>query len=142
MTNGLQAQNPVGYRTDIGRAENSASESKKFLLKMDAEFRKTKMPIYLALYGVANFFQAKHSFNPITKISYFNKGKEYLEKAVESDPNNLEIRFLRYLSQKKTPKILGYSQYLREDERFLRNNLNKSSDTELITEIKKSLNIK
>ena len=60
-----------------------------------------------------------------------------LDKAVELENNNLEIRFLRYISQKKIPKILGYNQNLKEDEIFLRKNYSKSKDAALVKEIKK-----
>ncbi|MFN4184360.1 MAG: hypothetical protein ACK4M6_06205, partial [Hyphomonas sp.] len=36
-------------------------------------------------FAVGNFFLAKHAMNPISKYSYFNKGKRALENAVKSD---------------------------------------------------------
>ena len=136
------SQDKHSYRLLINDAEKSSADSKIFLAKVNADYQKTKKPIFLALSGVGNFFLAKNSYNPFNKISFLNKGKKMLDKAVELENNNLEIRFLRYISQKKIPKILGYNQNLKEDEIFLRKNYSKSKDAALVKEIKKYLNLK
>ena len=134
-------QNTDNYRQMINKAELQYVDANVFLKKMNHNYDKTKKPIYLALGGVGNFFQAKHSINPINKLSYFNKGKKMLDKAVLLDNKNLEIRFLRYISQKKIPKILGYNGNLKEDENFLKSNLHRSNDEALVKEIKRYLNL-
>lgn len=63
--------------------------------------------------------------NPATKISWFRKGKTMLDEAVESDPSNFEIRFLRFATQDKAPGFLGYNDNLDEDKSFLISNLSK-----------------
>lgn len=135
----ISAQNTAGYRTMINNAEISAGEAKIFLSKMNGAYNTTKKPIFLALVGVGNFFQAKHSFNPINKMTYFNRGRKMLDEAVKLDNHNLEIRFLRFISQKKIPRILGYYHNLKEDENFLRLHIHKSDDAELVKEIKRNL---
>lgn len=137
-----KAQHVPDYRTKINAAEQSAEEAKKFLKKMELSYSKTKQPIFLALSGIGNFFQAKHSYNPVSKLSYFNRGKKMLQTAVKQDPNNLEIRFLRYISQKKIPKILGYHDHIEEDEKFLREHHSKTNDAALKKEILRHLNSK
>jgi hypothetical protein len=62
---------------------------------------------------------AKHAGNPLSKYSNFNKGKKLLENAVKRDPKNLEIRFMRYICQEKTPSFLGYKENLEEDKKFI-----------------------
>lgn len=138
----LNAQNSYGYRKMILSAEKSPADAKAFLAKVNAEYNSTKRPVFLALAGVGNFFEAKHSFNPIKKMSFFNKGKQLLEEAVKLDANNLEIRFLRYISQMKTPKILGYYHHLEEDEKFLKKNYSKTNDMALQQEIKRNIETK
>lgn len=138
----LIAQDSNQYRKMINSAEQSSAEAKIFLKEMNKNYSTTKKPIYLALTGVGNFFQAKHSYNPINKISFFNTGKKMLDDAISLDKSNIEIRFLRYISQKKIPKILGYYQNLEEDEVFLRRHYAKSDDRLLVEEIKRHLNIK
>lgn len=135
------SQNSHPYRQMINKAEQNRSDADLFLNKMNQSYAKTKKPVFLALAGVANFFQAKHSHNPLSKLNYFNKGKKMLDNAAARDKNNLEIRFLRYISQKKTPKIIGYDQHLKEDEQFLRTHLHTSDDEDLVKEIKRYLNL-
>lgn len=48
-----------------------------------------------------------------------------LDEAVESDPSNFEIRFLRFATQDKAPGFLGYNDNLDEDKSFLISNLSK-----------------
>ena len=46
-----------------------------------------------------------------------------LEKAISSDPNNLELRFLRYCVQINTPKFLNYNEDLKSDSLFITSQL-------------------
>jgi hypothetical protein len=52
--------------------------------------------------------KSKHAFWPVTKLEYFNESMELFEKAVKSDPNNLEIRFLRFTILHYVPSFLGH----------------------------------
>ena len=130
------------YRSMINEAEKSPAVSKKFAEKVSADYNKTKQPIFLALTGVAHFFQAKHSYNPVSKMTHFNKGKKMLDRAVAEDESNVEIRFMRYLSQKKIPMILGYHYHLASDEKLLRGKASGLQDEVLKKEIIRSLNLK
>lgn len=130
-------QTTLQYRDLINLAEMNKAKSERFLDVVSKEYLKTKRPIFLALRGVGQFFMAKHSGNPFSKISYFKKGKNDMEDAVKAAPNHLEIRFLRYLSQSKMPKILGYHSNIDEDFQFLKNSYKKSKDQELVKEIKR-----
>ena len=38
---------------------------------------------------------AKHVFNPFSKLSYFKKGKQMLENAIETDGQNLELEIFK-----------------------------------------------
>lgn len=81
--------------------------------------------------GVAHMILAKHSYNPYTKLSYFNKGKDLLEDAIRRDSLNVELRYLRYNIQENAPFFLGYNNELREDRLFLINNLSRVNDEQL-----------
>ena len=63
---------------------------------------------------------AKHVFNPFSKLSYFNKGKLILEKAIQAEGKNVELRFLRYSIQTNVPAFLGYKSNLKNDYNFLK----------------------
>jgi hypothetical protein len=85
--------------------------------------------------GVGNFFMAKHVINPFSKMSYFKKGKKYLESAVANAPNNLEVRFMRYTCQKEMPDFLGYNTNIAEDRKFIEENYKSSKDLLLVQQI-------
>jgi hypothetical protein len=42
-----------------------------------------------------------------------------LSEAIKKEPKNLEIRFMRYICQEKTPSFLGYKENLEEDKKFI-----------------------
>lgn len=75
--------------------------------------------------------QAKHAFNPISKWNLFKDGKKILESAIASDPNNIELRYLRLTIQSNVPSFLGYSGKIETDKAFLLSKLNSITDKEL-----------
>lgn len=50
-----------------------------------------------------------------TKLEYFSRGKKNLEAAIEREPQNPEIRFLRFVTQANAPNFLEYDN-IREDK--------------------------
>ncbi len=53
------------------------------------------------------------------KLDYASKANDYLNKSVQLDPNNVEIRFLRFSFQCNTPDMLGYKKHLKVDKEYL-----------------------
>ena len=135
----VNAQSLVELRGYLQKVENSEEVSKTLISKSKNAYDTTKKPIYMAFYAVGNFFMAKHATNPIKKYGYFNRGKKALNEAVMKEPNNLEIRFLRYLCQEKTPKFLGYNKNIEDDKAFVLREYKNSKDEELVKQIKKFL---
>lgn len=135
----LFSQDIAAYRKMIGKAEQNEADAIVYMNKAKSEYDKTKKPILLAFYASGNFFMAKHATNPIKKYGYFNRGKKALNEAVMKEPNNLEIRFLRYLCQEKTPKFLGYNKNIEDDKAFVLREYKNSKDEELVKQIKKFL---
>ncbi len=129
------------FRALLQKSESSEVYSKTLLEKSKKEFEQTNKPIYEALYAVGHFFMAKHAGNPLSKYSNFNKGKKLLENAVKRDPKNLEIRFMRYLCQEKTPKFLGYNKDLEADKKFVLTEYRNCTDEDLVSFIKKYFKI-
>lgn len=62
----------------------------------------------LAYYGGIEALRAKHAFWPFTKLSYISSAMDILESAAKKDPDNLEIRFMRFSILHNIPGILGY----------------------------------
>lgn len=92
--------------------------------------------------GAATMLMAKHAFNPYQKVKYFNEGKAILEKAIQSDKNNIELRYLRYTIQVNAPSFLGYQSNMNEDKTFLQQHVEGVTDTYLKTKIVSFLNRK
>ncbi len=58
--------------------------------------------------------------NPVNKLKEFKSGREKLESAISSAPDNAEFRMLRLMTQEKAPSFLGYNKDIEGDSRFLR----------------------
>jgi hypothetical protein len=122
-TNSASTLNSV--RNTFFEAEGSKQKTSK-LIELTKDASLEKLPVMYAYNGVATAMWAEFEFNPISKLSSFNKGKDKLEKAIKSHPNNVELRFLRFSVQSKAPFIVGYSSHLNSDKTFIINNLSKA----------------
>lgn len=76
-------------------------------------------PLFYGYKGVATMIKAKHVINPFRRLSFFREGKAILNEAIESDPSNSELRFLRFSAQTQAPGFLGYRENIEEDKKFL-----------------------
>lgn len=110
---------------DEARVNYSEVVSDKELCeKMIAELTKTKhiSATHLAYLGALQTIRANHVFSPITKLSTFKEGKKNIEQAINKEPNNAELRFIRLSIQKNAPSFLGYKSNMKEDTEFIRKN--------------------
>ena len=73
-------------------------------------------PVLQCYKGVAEMIQAKHVFNPFSKLSKFKNGKTLIEKSISRDPNDLELRFLRFSIQSNLPGFLNYDAQIGSDK--------------------------
>ncbi|MGS0747037.1 hypothetical protein [Halpernia sp. GG3] len=137
----MNAQNRMDYVALMLKAENSEVITKQLIFKATEDLKVSSLPVYEAYVGIGNLFMAKHAGNPFSKLSYFNKGKKYLDSAILKSPDNLEIRFLRYTTQIEMPHFLGYNKNLNEDKKFILEHYQESNDVILVSQIKKFLKI-
>jgi hypothetical protein len=86
--------------------------------------------------GMAHMLQAQYSWNPYTKLNSFNKGKMLLDNTISKDKNNVELRFLRFCTQLKSPAFLGYTSQIDLDRKFLLNSWQALTDADLKSRIK------
>ena len=68
--------------------------------------------------------QADLSYVPTEQLRLFNQGKEDLEKCIQLDPWNTEIRFIRLTLQCQSPWFLGYHDQIEEDTKIIIDHLN------------------
>ena len=90
-----------------------------------------KNNIINAYIGANALLYSQYSDNSFKKYSYFKQGKKMIEDAVKSDPDNLEIKFLRYINQINAPWFLNYKCNIKDDLKFINSNLDLISDESL-----------
>ena len=81
--------------------------------------------------GMSFMLLSKHASNPYNKMSYFTKGSEILDKAIQEDNENIELRFLRYTIQCEAPIFLNYKSELSLDLNFIKTQVNNLKDFDL-----------
>ena len=86
--------------------------------------------------GMSYMIKANFDFNPYYKLSYFVKGKGLLDGAIDGDPKNVELRFLRFCVQTNAPGFLGYSGKIAVDKKVILDNYKTISDLDLKSRIK------
>jgi cytochrome c-type biogenesis protein CcmH/NrfG len=87
--------------------------------------------------GSATTMMAKTAWNPISKMSYVNKGAGLMDKAVKRDPDNVSVRMTRALNSKSLPSFLNRGDIALEDFEHLAGLIEKNSG--YLTSIKKKV---
>lgn len=91
--------------------------------------------VILCYKGAAEMLKAKYAFNPFTKMSFFNKGKELIERSIARDTSCIESRFVRFTIQCNLPGFLGYNKNIRSDSTMIANGLPGLTDNDLKSRI-------
>ena len=141
ISNLMFSQNLKEYRALLQKGEKSEKSAKTLIDKSTTAYKNSKEPVYLGFLAVGKFFMAKHAFNPLKKMSYFNEGKKLMENSLKAEPDNLEVRLMRLITQESVPKILGYSQNISEDRTYLTRSYKNTTDEDLKIYIKDYLKL-
>ncbi len=88
-------------------------------------------PTIKAYKAVAEALVAQTLWNPITKYAHVQRYQQEMEKVMQLDGENLEIRFLRFAVEFYLPRFLMMSNHLEEDRDFLVENLASIDSLEL-----------
>lgn len=80
-------------------------------------------PIITGFIGALEALKAKHAWNPYTKLEYLDKSAATFARAIAADPQNVEIRFLRYTVEFYVPAFLGYSSHMAHDKQVIIQNI-------------------
>ena len=88
----------------------------------------TENNLVLAYRGANTLLYCTKTNNVFKKFSYFEKGKYMIEQAIKNEPKNVEIAFLRYINQKNTPWYLNYKKNIKEDYKFIIQNISIIND--------------
>jgi len=94
-----------------------ALENRKLTDSLDKVFTAApnKSALNVCYWGVIQALKAKHAWNPYYKVKYLNDAEKILQTAVSRDPDNIEIRFMRFSIEHNVPGFLGYTKHLTAD---------------------------
>ncbi len=85
----------------------------------------------VAYKGAVSTLMAKFAKGVKNKKEYFTTGAALIEKAVSTEPENIEIRCIRLSVQENSPKILKYKNDIEGDKQFLLENYKKTPSKEV-----------
>lgn len=106
-------------------------ESCKNLILLLESYNENNKPLLAGYKACAKIIMANYVINPISKYSNFSEGIKLLEKCIENQNENIELRFLRFTVQTKAPSFLGYVNSIQDDKLFLLNSISIINDLEL-----------
>ena len=106
-------------------------DSCKKLIKILESYNEKNNALYAGYKACATMMMANYVFNPFRKMSYFSKGKNLLERSIEADKENVELRFLRFSIQNNIPSFLFYKGSINSDKTFLMKRIYALKDVQL-----------
>ncbi len=74
-------------------------------------------------YGACKGLSARNTNNIFNKLSYVKESLRYLDKGVELEPSNTELRILRLNIEQHIPAIAGFKLHVTQDVNFLKSYL-------------------
>ncbi|MCS6968465.1 MAG: hypothetical protein RMJ44_07290 [Cytophagales bacterium] len=105
-------------RQDYPKVANNQLSASAMMRQMEAlPCRET--PLWIAYYGALQTQQARAVFNPLEKLRLTQLSQETLARAIALEPDNPEIRFLRFSIQLGLPGYLNLSHHLAEDREVI-----------------------
>ena len=100
-----------------------SEENIQKLISKCEDYKSKNNSIIYAYRAVADLMLIKYKYNPFYKLKLFTEHSRKLDLIVKNNFNNIEIRFLRYCVQKRTPRFLGYNDNLELDYQFIIQNI-------------------
>lgn len=99
-------------------SNNSLSDIEELINQLEKSNTSTLHKAYIAALTMKKAGVQKAS--PAVKLKTFKAGATVLEKLIEQEPTNVELRFLRLIIQENAPKILKYHNNLQEDASMIK----------------------
>ena len=127
QVNGLTITEVRNWYQQAEQKEKACKE----MITMLKDYNEKNHPLYAGYKGCATMMMAKHVINPVSKLSWFIKGRNLLEASLDNEPLNIELRFLRFANQTNIPSFLGYHSDIEKDKNFLLKSLPQVTDASL-----------
>lgn len=89
-----------------------------------------RSPLMTGYIGATKALVAEVKVNPYSKYAHFTDGVEMLEEAIKKDPDNGELRYLRFMIQVNTPDFLDYHDKIVADKKFIQSTITNSPQKE------------
>ncbi len=124
------AQKLSELRTDYPLASKEVAVTEELFNELSSISKEDEASL-VAYKGAVLTLKAKFAQSLKSKKTYFEQGAELLEHAVETKPDNIEIRCLRLSVQENAPKIVGYRKAISEDRQFILDNYRAVKDLEV-----------
>ncbi len=94
-----------------------ASESEWEIVQLIQQYeQQEETPLLNAYIGTLYLKAASFPATPRERIQNFRQGKVLIDKEIENNPTQVEMRFLRLMFQENSPGILNYKDNLEEDK--------------------------
>lgn len=126
--------------TDVRSNIGDVFKTEATCLRIHDRFEKTDISgnnILRGYKGAVLLGLARHHANVFKKMGFFSDGKELLEKSIETEPENIELRFLRLTIQANLPSFLGYSENKEDDKVFVLSRLEEAKSDNFKTKVRK-----
>ncbi|GAA4211251.1 hypothetical protein GCM10022289_40000 [Pedobacter jeongneungensis] len=111
----LSTQEIAVLKTNMVKAVENAKLTDSLFTKLNKLPNKTAL--ITGYTGTLEALKAKHSWNPYNKIKYVSQSLKTMQKAIDMDKENMEIRFMRFSIEFYTPAFLGFSKDLATDKK-------------------------
>lgn len=113
----LDAEQPFidTVRTAFYRAVENESETDKLLAAIIKAYPQSSPPLFEGYIGALETLKGKFAYNPYAKYHYVTQGLSKINRAVQAEPENLEIRFIRFSVLHHLPPLFGIEKSRNED---------------------------
>ena len=122
-------------RNDYREASGSEEVTKKLFDELSSVTKNDKA-VLIAYKGAVMTMMAQYAEGVKAKKTFFKDGRELLEYAVATEPENVEVRCIRLSVKENAPKITGYKKNLDEDKDYILKNYEGMTDQGAKTFIK------
>lgn len=109
-------------RTAYLKADQSHQNCKQ-LIELVQEFDTENNPIVYGYQLSSELIEIKFLTNPIKKLAIFKHVSQSLDSLIDQHPTSVEIRLMRYATQKEAPSFLNYNSEIENDLVFISKNL-------------------
>lgn len=123
ITFGLQSISLESVRSDFRTAAKDNAKVSQFNNALK-HINENDMVELIAYKGAGITLKSRLSKKIKDKRAFFIKGVNFIELAIDKEPDNIELRFIRLGIQENTPKLLKYKTKIAEDKSFILANYN------------------